>query len=345
MLSSPLAAPFLTMQNKVVVLDLENNTLSANMLRDIIGHYTTLYLFNCQGQFEYALEDLTELASWISSGQVVILETASVKTKEFEYAVVVGQLMALVEPNVHIDVISVMPSCEILTQMLSVSNLDCSLLQIQAPSVEKNPQSKIPSLETIQQKPYLQLVKRYCDALDQMTGKPNTVSSLLNSIGNILQVVPEKAQHLVGMLINLKIIKRADAQVSVRKKVLRQWTQLDLEQQRTNAKLPSMDALLQSLPTNSQITLPEPHAETSIQNIQQTLFENFDQIDPMQIKIMHKLQALKSEKPKDIYELRDLLEQLFPQADIRVLLKELVKKGYIHWNGLSVIYSHEMFLN
>ena len=333
------------MQNKVVVLDLENNTLSAKMLRDIVGHYSTLYLFNCQGQFEYTLEDLTELATWISSGQVVILETASVKTKEFEYAVVAGQLIALVEPNVHIDVISVMPSCEILTQMLSVSNLDCSLLQIQAASLEKTTKSKIPSVETIQQKPYLQLVKRYCDALEQMSGKPNTVTSLLNSIGNILQVVPEKAQHLVGMLINLKIIKRDEAKISVRKKVLKQWAQLDLEQQATEAQLPSIEALLQSLTANNPIMLPENEPTHSIHNIQKSLFENFDQIDPIQIKIIHKLQALKSEKPKDIYALRDLLEQLFPQADVRLLLKDLVKKGYIYWNGLSVIYSHEMFLN
>ena len=333
------------MQNKVVVLDLENNTPSAKMLRDIVGHYSTLYLFNCQGQFEYTLEDLTELATWISSGQVVILETASVKTKEFEYAVVAGQLLALVEPNVHIDVISVMPSCEILTQMLSVSNLDCSLLQIQAASLEKTTKSKIPSVETIQQKPYLQLVKRYCDALEQMSGKPNTVTSLLNSIGNILQVVPEKAQHLVGMLINLKIIKRDEAKISVRKKVLKQWTQLDLEQQSTEAQLPSIEALLQSLTANNPIMLPENEPTHSIHNIQKSLFENFDQIDPIQIKIIHKLQALKSEKPKDIYALRDLLEQLFPQADVRLLLKDLVKKGYIYWNGLSVIYSHEMFLN
>lgn len=333
------------MQNKVVVLDLENNTPSAKMLRDIVGHYSTLYLFNCQGQFEYTLEDLTELATWISSGQVVILETASVKTKEFEYAVVAGQLLALVEPNVHVDVISVMPSCEILTQMLSVSNLDCSLLQIQAASLEKTTKSKIPSVETIQQKPYLQLVKRYCDALEQMSGKPNTVTSLLNSIGNILQVVPEKAQHLVGMLINLKIIKRDEAKISVRKKVLKQWTQLDLEQQSTEAQLPSFEALLQSLTANNPIMLPENEPTHSIHNIQKSLFENFDQIDPIQIKIIHKLQALKSEKPKDIYALRDLLQQLFPQADVRLLLKDLVKKGYIYWNGLSVIYSHEMFLN
>ena len=43
--------------------------------------------------------------------------------------------------------------------------------------------------------------------------------------------------------------------------------------------------------------------------------------------------------------LRDLLEQMFPKSDVRMLLKELLDKGYIYWNGHEVLYSHEMFLN
>ena len=46
-----------------------------------------------------------------------------------------------------------------------------------------------------------------------------------------------------------------------------------------------------------------------------------------------------------IYALRDLLEQMFPKSDVRMLLKELLDKGYIYWNGHEVLYSHEMFLN
>jgi len=30
---------------------------------------------------------------------------------------------------------------------------------------------------------------------------------------------------------------------------------------------------------------------------------------------------------------------------VRLLLKELLEKGYIYWNGHEVLYSHEMFLN
>ena len=81
------------MTQKVVLLDLENNVPTAKLLREIVEHYPTLYLFHCQGQFEYALQDLTELAAWISSGQVVILDTPKAEQKEFEYAVVVERLV------------------------------------------------------------------------------------------------------------------------------------------------------------------------------------------------------------------------------------------------------------
>ncbi len=63
------------------------------------------------------------------------------------------------------------------------------------------------------------------------------------------------------------------------------------------------------------------------------------------MEVIRKLHELKSDKPKDIYALRDLLEQMFPQSDVRLLLKELIEKGYIYWNGHEVLYSHEMFLN
>ena len=86
-------------------------------------------------------------------------------------------------------------------------------------------------------------------------------------------------------------------------------------------------------------------ANANIQNAQNGLFKNFAMIDPVQLEVARKLRELKSNKPKDIYELRDLLEQLFPQSNIRLLLKELLDKGYIYWNGHEVLYSHEMFLN
>lgn len=314
------------MTAKAVLLDLENNMPTAQLLRDIVGHYPALYLFNCQGRFEYSLEDLTELSGWISSGQVVILDTPETEQKEFEYAVVAGQLMALLEAGAHVEVISAMPGCEMLLDLMRGSGISCSLIQIQPEAEACRPKYKIPSLEKIKAAPYLLMVKKYCDALAKMAGKPHSVESLKNSVANILHLAPEKAQHMVGMLINLKIVKRCDDQVNFRKKVLKQWAQLCLDE----------DAA--PLPQNMQDALAQLNA-------QQGLYADFHQIDPVQLQVIKKLNELKQEKPKDIYALRDLLEQLFPKSDIRLLLKELIDKGYIYWNGHEVLYSHEMFLN
>ena len=329
------------MTQKVVLLDLENNVPTAKLLREIVEHYPTLYLFHCQGQFEYALQDLTELAAWISSGQVVILDTPKAEQKEFEYAVVVGQLMALLEPETQVEIISAVNTAEILLDLMQSSDIQSNLILIQSEAVPS--QRHLPSLDSIKNQPYLKMVKKYCDALGKMSGKPNTLDGLKNSISNILQLVPEKTQRVVGMLINLKIIKRYDEQIRFRKKVLKQWLALNLDEQDPITQPQSMQQALQQLQKDSVMDKLEPTVDT--QSAQQELFKNFAQIDPVQLEVARKLRELKTNKPKDIYALRDLLEQMFPKSDVRMLLKELLDKGYIYWNGHEVLYSHEMFLN
>lgn len=329
------------MTQKVVLLDLENNVPTAKLLREIVEHYPTLYLFHCQGQFEYALQDLTELAAWISSGQVVILDTPKAEQKEFEYAVVVGQLMALLEPETQVEIISAVNTAKILLDLMQSSHIQSNLILIQSEVLPS--QRHLPSLDSIKNQPYLKMVKKYCDALGKMSGKPNTLDGLKNSISNILQLVPEKTQRVVGMLINLKIIKRYDEQIRFRKKVLKQWLALNLNEQDPISQPQSMQQALQQLQKDSVVDKLEPTADT--QSAQQELFKNFAQIDPVQLEVARKLRELKTNKPKDIYALRDLLEQMFPKSDVRMLLKELLDKGYIYWNGHEVLYSHEMFLN
>ena len=329
------------MTQKVVLLDLENNVPTAKLLREIVEHYPTLYLFHCQGQFEYALQDLTELAAWISSGQVVILDTPKAEQKEFEYAVVVGQLMALLEPETQVEIISAVNTTEILLDLMQSSDIQSNLILIQSEALPS--QRHLPSLDSIKNQPYLKMVKKYCDALGKMSGKPNTLNGLKNSISNILQLVPEKTQRVVGMLINLKIIKRYDEQIRFRKKVLKQWLALNLDEQDPISQPQSMQQALQQLQKDSVVDKLVPTADT--QSAQQELFKNFAQIDPVQLEVARKLRELKTNKPKDIYALRDLLEQMFPKSDVRMLLKELLDKGYIYWNGHEVLYSHEMFLN
>ena len=333
----------LFMTAKAVLLDLENNMPTAQLLRDVTEHYPVLYLFNCQGKFEYALEDLTEFSSWISSGQIVILDTPEAPQKEFEYAVVVGQLMALLDEDTHVEVISAAAGSKMLLEMMQGSNISCSLIQIQPEqqAASERPKYKIPSLDTIKATPHLQMVKKYCDAMVQAAGKPNTLESLKNSVANILQLLPENAQQVVGMLINLKIVKRDGAHVNFRKKVIKHWAQLNLEADAAPLQHNMQDAF-------AQLDLPQcsaDEAEPAVQNPQQNLYANFQKVDPVQLEVIKKLHELKQEKPKDIYALRDLLEQLFPKSDIRLLLKELIDKGYIYWNGHEVLYSHEMLLN
>ena len=329
------------MTQKVVLLDLENNVPTAKLLREIVEHYPTLYLFHCQGQFEYALQDLTELAAWISSGQVVILDTPKAEQKEFEYAVVVGQLMALLEPETQVEIISAVNTADILLDLMQSSHIQSNLILIQSETLPS--QRHLPSLDSIKNQPYLKMVKKYCDALGKMSGKPNTLDGLKNSISNILQLVPEKTQRVVGVLINLKIIKRYDEQIRFRKKVLKQWLALNLDEQDPITQPQSMQQALQQLQKDSVVDKLEPTVDT--QSAQQELFKNFAQIDPVQLEVARKLRELKTNKPKDIYALRDLLEQMFPKSDVRMLLKELLDKGYIYWNGHEVLYSHEMFLN
>ncbi|MDM1754258.1 hypothetical protein HX122_04510 [Acinetobacter towneri] len=321
------------MSSKVVLLDLENNLPTATLLREIIEHHPSVYLFNCAGKFEYNLQDLTEFAGWISTGQLMILDSPRAEFKEFEYAVVVGQLMALLEPETQVEVISAADSIQILMEMLQASEIACHLIHIQPETQSRKNKNRLPSPTAIRGKPELLLVKKYCDALAKMSGKPTNLEALKNSIANILQLEADKVQHVVGMLMSLKIVKRVDEQISFRKKVLKQWVQLDLD---------AVEESAQEATVTSTIVAKTEAAEVHPQH---SLFKNFSQIDPVQWEVAKKLRELKGEKPKDIYELRDLLERLFPKSDIRLLLKELIEKGYIYWNGHEVLYSHEMFLS
>lgn len=336
------------MSDKAVLLDLENNPPTLSLLREIVQHYPVIYVFNSTGKFEFALDDLTEFAAWISSGQVVILEVGKAEYKEYQYAMLVGQLMALLDQDTHVEIISAMDSSPILLELLQSSEISAHLIQIEAPQPTQASNSmRVPSLTRIQQQPKLQLVKQYCEALAKMSGKPNTLEKLKNSLGNVLKIAPEKAQHLVGMLINLKLVKQDREHIYFRKKVLKQWLQLNTDTPDA-AKVANLDAACARLEHETPLVQDRENAvptQDSIHTIQQELFKNFATIDPVQVEVARRLRQLKDNKPKDIYELRDLLEQMFPKADIRMLLKELIEKGYIYWNGHEVVYSHEMFLN
>lgn len=339
--------------NKVVLFDLEHNMPTANLLRELVQHYPTVYLFNCQGKFEYALDDLTEFSSWLNSCQIVVLDIPKAEHKEYEYAVLVGQLLALLEPDVQIEVISAMPGIEVLMQLLAGAEFFASLIPLEkdAPVVENSSKYQLPSAKAFQDKPALQLVKKYCDALGKMAGKPTTLDGLKNSVSNILQVLPDKTQQLVGMLINLKIVKRYDEQIAFRKKVLKQWLQLKLDdglpdaaENLASAETAEVQPGKDLYPRRSLQDVLQQQRDTTPHDALEKSQQDFAKIDELQWEMVQQLGRLKSGKPKDIFELRDLLEKIYPQADIKRLLKELLEKGYIYWNGHEVLYSHEMLL-
>ena len=125
--------------------------------------------------------------------------------------------------------ISAADSIQILMEMLQASEIACHLIHIQPETQSGKSKNRLPSPTAIRSKPELLLVKKYCDALAKMSGKPTNLEALKNSIANILQLEAGKVQHVVGMLMSLKIVKRVDEQISFRKKVLKQWVQLDLD--------------------------------------------------------------------------------------------------------------------
>ena len=350
------------MSDKVVLLDLENNPPTPQLMRELVQRYTTAYIFNLQGDFNYPLADLTEFSSWVCSGSVVILDAMTASEKAFEYAVIVGQLLALLEAGTEVDLISAHEGADILVDMLKASHLPCQLIAVaaeqkaaekvikggkQRTKVKQKDKSVLPGLDAILANPQLLLVKKYIDAVAKMEGKPNSMDTLKNSIANVLKIDAEQCSQIVGMLINLRLVKRDNEQVYFRKKVLKQWADLEMRIEviplAIEPNLLQVDQLLAKLQSSSAQILAE--VQGAEQDIHQDVQQNFGTIDPVQLQIIQKLNELKAEKPKDIYALRDLLEQLFPKSDVRLLLKEMIDKGYIYWNGHEVLYSHEMFIN
>ncbi|NOZ98007.1 MAG: hypothetical protein GXO52_09655, partial [Gammaproteobacteria bacterium] len=204
----------------VVLIDLEKNPLPAKTLRAYIENDQLVYLFNLTGQFNYALEDLTELAGWISSGCVMVLDVPAISRKEFEYAMIAGQLLALTEEKSEIELISKNKEIQLLVEILQNSGRKVHLKCVNKRH-KTGSEYRLPTPANFQAQPMLQHVKKYCDALAHMEGLPATLQGLHNSIGNILQVSDEQVSQMVAMLIHLKIIRRDTSKLSFRKKILK----------------------------------------------------------------------------------------------------------------------------
>lgn len=300
------------MLNKVALLDLEQHLPTAHRLRDLLEQNDVVYLFDCRGQFHYALTDLTELATWICSGEVVILETAKSTIKEYEYAMLVGQLLALVDAYTQVELLSAMPSCTILLQLMQDAEFSCHLTRL-SESVPAPVQSA-------------HEFKR----------------AAMTSVAKALQ--PIRQHPRVDLLLNRCIDKLHQQPVNALRPLSRWLESLRYHPSAVQQAEP-VPAVVPAPASKATIEVVHTPAKPSLEQVQAKLYQNFSKVDRVQVAVLRKLNQLQSEKPKDIYALRDFLQAEFPESDIGMLLKELLEKGYIYWNGHEVIYSHEMVLN
>ena len=342
----------LTMKN-IILIDLEKNPLQAKTLRAYVENDQLVYLFHLTGQFHYDMQDLTELAGWISAGLVIILDVPDIAKQELAYAMLAGQLLALTEEHIESELISTTKEIHLLIEILQSSGRQ---VQLNTSSIKKHKSDDtLPSLASFQAQPLLQQVKKYCDALANLKALPTTHKALMNSLNNILKLPAAQIPQLIGMLINLKIIKQETSQIHFRKKILKQWLNMSLDlNEKNQAKLQSVRASTPPKATPQKPVSGMPQVVVGdVDSIMQFLQQQHPvtegpfppELDELQWQVLQKLDELQHERPKDIFSLRDQLQDWFPKADIQMLMKSLLDKGYIQLNDDQLHYTAQMVIH
>lgn len=339
----------------VVLIDLAYLSISTPQFKQLFEQHQTVYIFHRQNDCQLELSDLAEVSEWIQQGRLHILSTPALEHAQQENTVLAGQLLARLTSQHELLIVADEDTFLDIQPVLSACQIECQRTELaKTAATSQRPELKaykMPSPEAFMQNPQLLLIKRYCHALDKMEGKPTHIDALKNSLANILQVPVEATPALVGMLSNLKIIKCQDEQISYRKKILKQWVNLQLELEPPVAMIQQM---LQSvLPALGDGTAQPQVVLTDLEGLMKVLQQKGAVLSPIQpevlesmcLKLTQHLAELKQERPKNLFELRDMLVELFPEADIQLLLKSLLDQGYIHWDGIRLIFSHELSLH
>ncbi|WP_343596828.1 hypothetical protein [Acinetobacter sp.] len=343
------------MKKTVVLIDLAYIPLSTAQFKQLFEQHSTVYIFHRQNDCKLALSDLTAVAEWIQQGRLQVLSLPVLEHAQQENTVLAGQLLAQLSPQQELLIVADEDTFLDIQQVLLACQIDCQRTELaKVATTSQRPELKaykMPSPEAFLQNPQLLLIKRYCHALDKMEGKPTHLDALKNSLVNTLQIPLEATPALVGMLSNLKIIKCLDDQVSYRKKILKHWVNLQLELEPPVAMIQQM---LQSvLPTFGEGDAAPQVVLTDLNGLMKVLQQKGtvinavqpEVLEPICLKITQHLAELKQERPKNLFELRDMLVELFPEADVQILLKSLLDQGYIHWDGVRLIFSHELSLH
>ncbi|MFT4020169.1 MAG: hypothetical protein QM666_01475 [Acinetobacter sp.] len=240
---------------KIILLDARESLPTAKEFKQLFTRYETAYLFHMHDQLNYPLLDMTEFASWISSGQIVILDVPPLNQAELEYAILAGQLLSIIEPETTVDVLSTQSSISHLLDILDS-------IEVQVCYLTELPQEE---LEVIQS------------------------SNDVVSADTVQQPLP----HAL-----LQSVFQGDAEAFM-----------------TLLKQQNIHAHVETIP-----------------------------IDQLQWQVIQELHQL-PEKPQHLLEFKQLLQRIFPEMDVQVLLKVWIDQGVLHWDGERLYYGAEFALN
>lgn len=305
------------MQNSVALVDLQDYSPSLQQLTTWLEQHDTLYLFHAFNQNPFDLQALTDLSIWISSGQVVILDLPQDTPLEYQYAMLAGQLLAIIEPTQQVLLLSANPSAQQLWQLLQASACNC-----QWQALEPTGATTV-AAEHPQQTHWGQRV--------------------LQALNVLLQPVQSHRLYVdyVPLALQQRLRQAGLQQFSIKAVAAEAVHQTGTEQvaavEVTTAHSPQvLDEKIAGIIEEAIGTADLNHGESSL---------HFHASDQIHFELLRQLQQKQAVMPKDIYLLKDLLTEIFPDADASLIIKALIKRGYIYWNGHEVTYSHEMYLN
>lgn len=313
------------MQNTVALVDLQGYSPNIQQLTAMLEQYSTLYLFHSQNQCTFTLTELNELSTLINSGQVIILDLPLDCRQEYQYAVLVGQLLVLLDLELSVALWSAQPQAAQLVQLFQQAGLQCTWqqLSVTAPAGKHSTTA-------------LSWTHRVRVALDV----------LLQPIQNH-QLFVNYAPLAVRKGLERLTVTNCDQDSKVSERL--QTTQ----PMATDPIVKQEEAAVQQLRQGIEALIDDAGLDTAViedgqadNEIEESLASlHFHPSDQVHFELLRQLQQKQAVMPKDIYLLKDLLSEVFPEADANLMIKALIKRGYIHWNGHEVIYSYEMYLN
>lgn len=306
------------MQNSVALVDLQDYSPSLQQLTTWLEQHDTLYLFHAFNQNPFDLQALTDLSIWINSGQVVILDLPQDTPPEYQYAMLAGQLLAILEPTQQVLLLSARPSAQQLFKLLQASACHC-----QWQALEATESGVVATAHSVEER----WGQRVLHALDILLKPVQSHRLYVDYVPLALQQRLRQASQQQSSL------KAAETQAAPQLTQIEQVTPADVTTVRHSQVLDEESVgMLEEVMDADDLN----HSESSL---------HFHASDQIHFELLRQLQQKQAVMPKDIYLLKDLLTEVFPDADASLIIKALIKRGYIYWNGHEVTYSHEMYLN